>query len=202
MRLGDVLNLTTLKFESIIVEPVQEYQSFPIIIEKGKGDTSRLVGAPGWLVLDIQEYMRTEREESVRVGRKKGGKRTNQLFLGHANGKSAGQPITRKGIQDMFEAACLACGIAEKTDRTDPETGEKFVKVVAKHSYHDLRHNCAVLTYHAEKALGNSEPWKVVQIKLGHKGVKTTMDTYLAYVEIFGKKQGVTDIRKLLGLKA
>jgi hypothetical protein len=58
-----------------------------------------------------------------------------------------------------------------------------------------------VLTYHAEKAQGNPEPWKIVQIKLGHNSLKITMDTYLANVSIFGEKQGVTDIRRLLGLQ-
>ena len=202
MRLGDVLNLTTLKFESIVVEPGHEVHSFPLIVEKGKGKTTRLVSVPGWLVRDVQEYIFTEREESLRLGRARGVKRTHSLFLGHSNGKSAGRPISRKGIQDMFEAACIACGIVEKVEKINAETGERFVKVIAKHSYHDTRHNCAVLTYHAERALGNHEPWKVVQIKLGHKSVKTTEEIYLAHVEVFGEKQGVTHIRKLLGLAA
>jgi len=91
--------------------------------------------------------------------------------------------------------------IVETKEIIDAETGEKYVKTIPAHSFHDLRHNCAVLTYHAEKSLGNAEPWKVVQVKLGHRSLKVTMDTYLQHVQIFGEKQGIVDMRRLVGLK-
>jgi integrase len=100
----------------------------------------------------------------------------------------------------MFASACMACGITEMKEVNDMETGQTHIRTVPAHSFHDLRHNCAVLTYHAEKNNGNAEPWKIVQIKLGHKRLKDTIDTYLAHVSIFGEKQGVTDIRRLIGL--
>jgi integrase len=101
----------------------------------------------------------------------------------------------------MFSLACRQCGITENVAWINHVTGEKRVKVVPKHSFHDLRHNCAVLTYHAEINSGNPEPWKVVQVKLGHKSVKTTIDTYLAHVTIFGEKQNIVDVRKMIGLR-
>lgn len=200
MRLGDVVKLTTLKFLSIIVEPGQELLDFPIIVEKGKGNVSRVVSVPGWLIINIQEYISIERAESVRNA-PKGNRQSVALFLGHAGSKSAGKQITTSAIQKMFAFNCVRCGIVEIVERTDLDTGEKYKKTVAAHSFHDLRHNCAVLTYHAEKSNGNSEPWKVVQIKLGHKSLKVTVDTYLAHVSIFGEKQGIFDIRKMVGLK-
>lgn len=200
MRLGDVVKLTTLKFLSIIVEPGQELVDFPLIIEKGKGNVNRMVSVPGWLVKDIQEYVSTERAESVRAGAQRY-RKSVELFLGHSDSKSAGRPITTSAIQKMFALNCIQCGIVEHVEWVNPETREKHVKTVAAHSFHDLRHNCAVLTYHAEKASGNAEPWKVVQIKLGHKSLKVTVDTYLAHVSIFGEKQGVLDMRRLVGLK-
>ncbi|MBI2744333.1 MAG: site-specific integrase [Burkholderiales bacterium] len=142
-----------------------------------------------------------ERVESERRGKKKrGAKPTTALFLGHPGSKAAGKPISRSAVQKMFELACRQSGIVEEFEVADLETGKTHIKTVAAHSFHDLRHNCAVLTYHAEKANGNPEPWKIVQVKLGHKSVKVTMDTYLAHVEIFGEKQGLTDIRRLIGL--
>jgi len=199
-RLGDVTTLTTLQFLSITVEPHQHFHDFPLIVE-GKGKVTRYVAAPGWLVLAIQSYIDGERKASEREGKKRGAKATTALFLGHANSKSAGKKITRSAIQKMFALACMKCSITRKKEVEDEQTGEKLVKTVPAHSFHDLRHNCAVLTYHAEKALGNSEPWKIVQIKLGHKSFKVTIDTYLAHVSIFGEKQGITDIRRLIGLK-
>lgn len=197
MRLNDVVHLTTLKFLSLTVEPGQEFQDLPVIIEKSKGKVNRLVSVPGWLVLDIQHYIQTEREKSVNAGRAKA---ETRLFLGHAGSKGAGKPISRSAIQKMMALACQKAEIVEMVERVDHETGKKIQKIVPKHSFHDLRHNCAVLTYHAEKTRGNSEPWKTVQVKLGHKSLKVTVDVYLAYVELFGEKHGITDIRRLLGL--
>lgn len=199
-RLGDVTKLTTLQFLNIIVEPHEQLMDFPLIVE-GKMKVTRKVAAPGWLVLAIQTYISGERAASEREGKKRGVKATTALFLGHAASKSAGKQITRSAIQKMFALACMKCGITERLEMEDVETGKKHVKTVPAHSFHDLRHNCAVLTYHAEKAQGNPEPWKIVQIKLGHKSLKVTVDTYLAHVSIFGERQGVTDIRRLLGLQ-
>lgn len=201
-RLGDVVGLTTLKFLSITVEPHQMLTEFPLIVI-GKGKVTRQVAVPGWLVMAVQKYIDGERAESERQSKKRGAsgrKPTTALFLGHPGSKAAGMAITRSAVQKMFELACRKCGITEMVEVADPETGKTHIKTVAAHSFHDLRHNCAVITYHAEKMNGNSEPWKIVQIKLGHKSVKVTMDTYLAHVEIFGQKQGLTDIRRLIGL--
>lgn len=197
MRLNDVVSLTTLKFLSLTVEPGQEFQDFPVIVEKSKGKVTRLTSVPGWLVLDIQHYILTERASSAKAGRARA---ETRLFLGHANSKSAGKPISRSAIQKLMAQACQRVGIVETVEKVDSETGENIHKIVPKHSFHDLRHNCAVLTYHAEKTRGNVEPWKTVQVKLGHKSLKVTMDVYLAYVELFGKEHRVTDIRRLLGL--
>lgn len=199
-RLGDVIGLTTLKFLSITVEPHQKLEEFPLIVI-GKGRVTRQVAAPGWLVLAVQKYIDGERAESERQGKKRGAKPITALFLGHPGSKSAGKPITGSAVQKMFELACRQCAIVEKVEVRDPETGKAHIKTKAAHSFHDLRHNCAVLTYHAEKAIGNSEPWKPVQIKLGHTSLKVTMDTYLAHVAIFGEKQGLTDIRRLIGIQ-
>lgn len=199
-RLGDVTKLTTLQFLNITVEPHEQLMDFPLVVE-GKGKVTRKVAAPGWLVLAIQTYINSERGASEREGKKRGVKANTELFLGHAASKSAGKPITRSAIQKMFALACMKCGITEKIEVVDVATGKKHVKTVPAHSFHDLRHNCAVLTYHAETAKGNSEPWKIVQMKLGHKSPKVTMEIYLQHVSLFGEKQGVTDIRRLLGLQ-
>lgn len=200
MRLGDVVKLTTLQFLRLTVEPNQQFHDYPVIVE-GKRRVTRIVAVPGWLVLAIQSYILGERAGSERGGKKRLAKPITALFLGHANSKSAGKAISRSAIQKMFAQVCLKCGITEQKEVEDEQTGAKLIKTVPAHSYHDLRHNSAVLTYHAEKALGNPEPWKIVQIKLGHKSLKVTIDTYLAHVSIFGEKQGLTDFRRLIGLK-
>jgi integrase len=198
-RLGDVTKLTTLQFLNIIVEPHQLLIEFPLIVE-GKMKVTRKVAVPGWLILAVQAYINSERSISEREGKKRGIKGTTALFLGHATSKSAGKKITGSAIQKMFALACMKWGITEQIEVFEFETGAKLLKTVPAHSFHDLRHNCAVLTYHAERAQGNKEPWKIVQIKLGHKSLSVTINTYLAHVEIFGEKEGMIDIRRMLGL--
>lgn len=198
LRLGDVVGLTTLKIMGIVVAEGQELQKFPLVIERSKGGVTRHVGIPGWLVKGLQHYIQTERASSERASKKRP---THALFLGHANSKGGGQALTRSAIQKMFALNCIQCGLVESVSTVDPDSGQSYLKTTPAHSFHDLRHNCAVLTYHAEKALGNPEPWKVVQLVLGHKNLKTTIDTYLAYVEIFGEKQGIVDTRQLVGLR-
>jgi site-specific recombinase XerD len=197
MRLNDVVTMTTFKVLSVIVGADEEMKDFPIVVERGKGNVSRQVAMPGWLVLRLQDYIVGERAESEKAA----SKRCSALFLGHPDSKSAGKPLTGSAIQKMFAQSCLNCGIVEIKHVEEPESGRSFQKTVPAHSYHDLRHCCAVLTYHTEKAVGNAEPWKIVQRKLGHKSLKVTMDTYLAHVEIFGEKQGLVDVRRLVGLR-
>jgi len=60
----------------------------------------------------------------------------------------------------------------------DDDQSKRMVRSPA-FSPHCLRHTCAMWTYIAEKRQGNSEPWKVVQARLGHAHLKTTTDTYL-----------------------
>lgn len=198
-RLGDVTSLTTLQFLSLTVEPHKQLHDVSLIVT-GKMNITRNMAIPGWLVLAIQAYILGERALSEREGKKRGVKSTTALFLGHVKSKSAGKSISSSAIQKMFSLACMKCGITLLKEVEGGLTDGKHVKTVPAHSFHDLRHNCAVLTYHSEKQLGNPEPWKIVQIKLGHKILKVTMDTYLAHVSIFGEKQGVTDIRRLIKL--
>ena len=100
----------------------------------------------------------------------------------------------------MVREACLTLGLVQIVEKTDPETGKKFMYKRPRHSIHDLRHTYAVLTYHAERANGNAEPWKKIQAQLGHRNLQTTIDTYLSHVEIFTEQPGLLDVRKMLGL--
>lgn len=91
-------------------------------------------------------------------------------------------------------------GILETVQKEVPLTGKRLLSQVPKHSVHDLRHTYAVLTYHAERANGNAEPWKKIQAQLGHAHLQTTVDIYLSHVEIFTDQPGLLDVRGMLGL--
>ncbi|WP_273161876.1 tyrosine-type recombinase/integrase [Massilia timonae] len=199
LRLSEVISLTTLQFLSLSPDPSSPYTDLKLIV-CGKGNKSRQVAIPTWLVLDVIEYIDCERSEALRAWEKRPRKTPIQLLLGRLDSPRRGQPISNHAIQRIMREACVGLGLVETVEKVIPETGEVFHDKVPKHSYHDLRHTCAVLMYHAEVMSGNPEPWKKIQAQLGHAHLSTTIDTYLAHVEIFTDRPGLLNVRKLIGL--
>lgn len=199
LRLSEINSLTTLQFMTLVPDHSAPFVGMQLIIQ-GKGKYTRQVMIPTWLVIDVQAYIDGERMASLLACRIKTRYPTTRLLLGHEHSSHAGKPITNAALQKMFREACLTLGIVTIVEKTDPETGLKFIYKTPRHSIHDLRHTYAVLTYHVERANGNSEPWKKIQAQLGHSKLQTTITTYLAYVEIFTDQPGLLDVRRLLGL--
>jgi len=199
LRLSEINNLTTLQFMNLSPDRGAPFVGMALTIQ-GKGNKTRQVMIPAWLVMDIQAYMEGERAASLRACKTKPRHPPTRLLLGHEYSGSAGKAITNAALQKMFREACLALGLVEIVEKTDPETGRKFMSKTPRHSIHDLRHTYAVLTYHAERANGNAEPWKKIQAQLGHSCLQTTIDTYLSHVEIFTDLSGLLDVRRMLGL--
>lgn len=202
LRVTELVNLTTLQFLNLNPDPSAPYVSQTLTI-KGKGRVLRPVAIPNWLVLDAIEYITTEREQALKASKRRlGVSLPTQLFLGHPNSNSRrGKPIGVDAIQRMIERACKACGLVMEAIKINAESGEKRRVTIAKYSPHDLRHTCAVLMYHAEVKNGNPEPWKKIQAQLGHKHLTTTIDTYLAHVELFNDQPGLFSLQRALGRK-
>lgn len=64
-------------------------------------------------------------------------------------------------------------------------TPSLYVEQVPAFSPHCLRHTYTVWSYLAEKQSGNSEPWKNLQVRLGHSSLETTINTYLRVASEF-----------------
>ncbi|MES2322587.1 MAG: site-specific integrase [Pseudomonadota bacterium] len=200
LRLNEINNLTTLQFMTVCPDPHAPFAGMALTIFHGKGNKTRQVMIPAWLVMDVQAYMVTERAASLRACKTKSRNLPTRLLLGHEHSRSAGKPVTNAALQKMFRGACLTLGLVEIVEKTDPEAGTQHTCKVPRHSMHDLRHSYAVLTYHAERANNNAEPWKKIQAQLGHSKLQTTIDTYLSHVEIFCDQPGLLDVRRMLGL--
>jgi integrase len=200
LRLNEINTLKTLQFLSLNPSPNAPFQAMPLTIQGAKGGKVRRVLIPAWLVMDAIAFIDGERNLSLRERLSTGRSPETQLILGHPGSREAGCPISNGALQKMFRVACLSAKIVEIVEKTDPGTGIAFEYVKPKHSIHDLRHTYAVLTYHAERANGNPEPWKKIQAQLGHSSLQVTINTYLAHVEIFNEKPGFLDVRELLGL--
>jgi len=199
LRLDEIHQLNTLQFLSLHPDehaPVAE-QSISVV---GKGRKKRNIAIPNWLVLDALAYISDERRHALAAGGITGRQDRHALFVAGLDGNFPGRPITHRRMQQRLEEACLQAGLIEEVARTNPETGVIRVERKSKHCIHDLRHTYAVLTYWAEKKSGNAEPWKKIQAQLGHKNLSTTTDTYLSFVEIFGERQRLVDVRMMIGL--
>jgi integrase len=199
LRLSEINNLTTLQFMTLVPDLSEPFVGMSLTIQ-GKGTYTRQVIIPSWLVADVHAYMNHERMDSLGAYKTKLKHPTTRLFLAHKYSNSAGKPITNAAMQKMIREACLALGLVTIVEKTDPDTNRKFTYKTPRHSMHDLRHTYAVLTYHAERANGNPEPWKKIQAQLGHRSLQTTIDTYLSHVEVFTDQSGLLDVRRMLGL--
>lgn len=165
----------------------------------GKSSMARSIAAPNWLIEKTKTYIKVERAASIYGSAKEVG----EVFVNAAEaGPFRGLPLSIRRYQSIFSKACLKCGL---TKRTKIFIGDAYTYAErAKHSPHDLRHTFAVMNYHAETALGNSEPWKLIQAQMGHKCLKTTVDTYLSFVSLHGdwRDVGRMSMRELAGVPA
>lgn len=200
LRVAEITGLTTLQFLNLNPNPATPYVDLALTIV-GKGNVTRQVAIPTWLVLDAIEYINTERAQALARRKKASRGFPIQLFLGNLNSnRGEGIPITRGAIQKMVERACLALGLVDIDEKTNFETEEKYLQKVARYSVHDLRHTYAVYTYHIEVKNGNAEPWKKIQAQLGHARLKTTINTYLSHVNVFSAQPGLFSLHRSLGI--
>lgn len=199
LRLSEVISLTTLQFLSITPDSKSPYADLHLVIT-GKGNKTRQVAIPTWLVIDALKYIEEDRAIALRASPVHIMKRPHQLFLSRQDSPRRGRPISSDAIQKMVREACIALGYTTTISKTCPDTGNTSLASVPKYSFHDLRHTYAVLTYHAEVANGNLEPWKKIQAQLGHAHLDITINTYLSHVEIFSQKTGLLNVRELIGL--
>lgn len=160
---------------------------------KGRGGPKlRKVAIPNYLLHDLVWYIENERSGAVAAGRRNGALKANaepaSLFLNHASAKhNAGKPAQYETFQSAFARACAQADLTELTTRVAPETGESYVERATKYTPHCLRHTFAIQFYLGQRKAGVAEPWKLLQARLGHAHLSTTMDTYVRLVDEFSE---------------
>ncbi|MBS1866805.1 MAG: tyrosine-type recombinase/integrase [Acidobacteria bacterium] len=191
--------LTVYQIQELVADPDHpfDHQAVRVVGKYGKG---RNVAVPNWLILKTQVYIQGERARAV----KPLSKPTSRLFV---SGEGAqlihrGKPLSIRRYQAIFAKACMRAGLTTLVEKHLSGSDQTRLVHVPKHSAHDLRHTYAVMTYFAEVALGNREPWKPIQAQLGHKSLQTTIDTYLAFVSAHMQWRDLrrSSVRELVGL--
>jgi integrase len=164
LRVSEVVGkggLTFDQFDSVNPDPAFPLKELPFEV-RGKGGKQREVGVPAWLVLATKAYV---------------------CEVDPATAKSRGAKpvfgISARRVEQIIADLCFKAGYVE----SDAEGhGRGQPNPLGLYRFHDLRHTYAVARYHAESALGNPEPWKAIQVQLGHAHLQTTINTYLRWV--------------------
>ncbi|ALT79045.1 tyrosine-type recombinase/integrase [Paucibacter sp. KCTC 42545] len=159
---------------------------------RGKGGKFRKVELPNQVLVWLHGYIENEREEAIAEGVRRGHisarSKPSSLFLNHTSaGQHAGNPMRYQTFHDVFANAVKtaassggqSAGLLRTVIKTDPDTTEKYTVREPNFSPHCLRHTFAVWYYLGERAAGNAEPWKKLQVLLGHAHLETTTNTYL-----------------------
>ena len=203
LRVDEVANLTEFQLRGLhqawllADEEEREQGFFALRVVKTKRLKARNVLVPGYLIPELMLYLDEERELSIKAGLERAKKkslkfkRPTSLFVNEAQPtQHAGKAVSATSLSWAFNQACLLADITHPIEKIDIETNERFHETVARHSFHDLRHSFAVWTYHSLKNNGNSEPWKEIQVLLGHENLAVTLDTYLKVVEVDKRNAG------------
>ncbi|OON62514.1 hypothetical protein B0920_03405 [Massilia sp. KIM] len=170
---------------------------FVLRVVKTKRLKARDVLVPGYLIPELMIYLDEERELSIKLGqqhaKKRGAryKRPTSLFVNAAQPiQHAGKPVSAHSLSWAFNQACLDANITQSIEKFDLDTNEHYREHLSRHSFHSLRHTFAVWTYHWKKDNGDAEPWKEIQVLLGHATLAVTLDTYLKVVEVDRRNAG------------
>jgi integrase/recombinase XerC len=206
MRVDELASLTVYQLQGLhklwllASEETREDGFLPLAITKTKRLKPRTVLVPAYLIPELMAYMDGEREESIKNGQARASrkgqkyKRPVSLFVNEADSaQHSGKAVRATSLSWAFKKACMAADVTHLVEKIDIETGERYREKLVRHRFHDLRHTFAVLRYHDQKKKGIAEPWKEIQILLGHSNLKTTLDIYLAIIDVdlrdAGKKQ-------------
>lgn len=197
LRVSELLALEATQLQRIHYEEAAPWLGVPITVT-GKGAKRRRVSVPMWLIGETMTYIRGEREQCI--AKSPARIRTQRLFVAKRSSYRCGEQIGVRRFESLLGDYYLRGGLSVCLERVDVATGRSRIVERPSHCVHDLRHTYAVLTYHAEVANGNKEPWKKIQSQLGHSSLATTTGIYLEYVDAHHEFRHAS-VRDLVGLK-
>lgn len=181
------------------LDPWEKENGYLVLrITKTKRLKPRDVEVPAYMVPNLIAYYDGERKRAVAAGmayaKQKGiaFKEPAAFFVNSESGpaRHAGKAIKPTSLSHAFIKACEVAGIVMHIPRINSETRETYYVKVARHTFHDLRHTYAVWLYNKLVAQGDAEPWKKIQVLLGHAHLQTTIDIYLAVTTTDKRRAG------------
>lgn len=144
----------------------------------GKGGKTRTVYFPLWFTRLLVQYIAGHRRRAIeaRLRIEPNFRDHGYLFVHDAVGrKTSGDAFDDFYLSGPMRAIQIKLGINAGIS----ESSEPYKRLYGVHA---LRHTYAVHEYITAKLSGDPEPWKYLQMQLGHASVETTRQIYLASV--------------------
>lgn len=200
MRIDEICSLKTLQIENLArhVDPAQPGKLIPLWITKTKGLKPGYVFLPSLLVQHLLDYISGERRAAIdrACAVRRHYEPTELLFVNDVRSSysTAGNPLKPDTLSRAFTAACIRAGFCHEVECyiLDPlgtpvlsPSGKNMIEkvVCSDHTFHDLRHTFAMLTYLDSARAGRQEPWKFVSARLRHSSILTTLQFYLRWLD-------------------
>lgn len=176
LRRMEVCGLDAEQFDRPL-DPGQPEREHCLRLVKTKGGAARDVIAPTWLLLEIRAYIEGERKSAQRGEDDP----SPSLLLNHPSSQRAPRcRLMPETLSFDFRRLMLSSGMKRRLTGFRLGRGDSNLP----HTFHDLRHTCACLTFVQMKGRC-TDPWLAVQTTLGHKLLATTKAIYLRYVNEF-----------------
>ncbi len=193
MRIDEILHLDVATFADFECTSEEAFKLFELRITHTKGLVPREVFIPYWLMSEIADYVAKERSvaliEAKRIwakGRYASSLPWQLLVNPPGSGRHVGKRANPEPIELRFSETCLGVEELQRSRTIARGTPDAAVATGPRHTFHDLRHTFAVMTYHALEDIGIPRPWIRIQKLLGHGSVSTTVGTYLKVLDAFG----------------
>ncbi len=185
LRISEVTGLYGSDFMELDISSTHANDRIPVsITRKTKGGKSRRVLISVSLISEVRRYIETERRQILMTLPAENAatilEDPPELFLNSKRSVAyKGRPLQTGRIRSIFIGACIRAGLVKSKQirKSVSDTGESIE--FARYTPHHLRHTFAINEYHAQRRAGNSEPWKIIQVLLGHSTLATTQETYL-----------------------
>lgn len=179
LRRSEVISLQCVQIDRLVLYRRRPLGDIPVAV-RGKGNKTREVPMPVWLLSAVRRYIETTRRQIVNraLETDETYEEPSNIFLSDTEKAGViGRPITPRQLNRIFAKA--RSGLLRRLESASQEAHLVKLLCNARLTYHSLRHAFAIVTYHARKVNGDPDPTKYVQTVLGHASRETTERIYL-----------------------
>lgn len=183
-RIHEVCALTCTQVNNLMRQAKADRPIVWLRLTRTKGLHERDVPISRRLLKELVTYVTTHRQvildRCAAKGKRFLARNRDFIFLNGVGctNRDIGRPLRTHQLESAFKKAVLSCGLTTQVAQNDKRTKQTKSTAFRLHVFQDLRHTFALRVYRKEIEHGNTDPWKVVQVLLGHRDIATTQNIY------------------------